>query len=73
MSEKRKAVYNREADRRWREKNRERVKYVNRRSGARVFLREHVNFEDLEEFEGLIADRRRFLEAEREASPDKDE
>lgn len=59
---KRKAVYNPEADKRWREKNKEAFLYRNARSGARGFIRNRATLEDLEELEGLIADRRKELE-----------
>ena len=51
---KRKAVYNREADKRWREKNKEQNKYINYRSQARVFLRDLIKKEDLAEFHTLL-------------------
>lgn len=54
----RKAVYNREADKKYREANREKVRYTNYKSGARVFLRDMCTLEDLEEFQKIIDDRR---------------
>ena len=53
---KRKAVYNREADKRWREKNKERVKYTRYRSNARAFLKELIQEEDIPEFINLYED-----------------
>ena len=53
---KRKAVYNPEADKRWREKNKERVKYTRYRSNARAFLKELIQEEDLSEFINLYED-----------------
>lgn len=58
MSEKRKAIYNPEADRKWREKNKKHNKYLKYRSFARSFLRSLATLEDLEEMERIIALRR---------------
>ena len=55
---KRKAVYNREADKRYREKNKERTRYTNYRSRVRVFITELATPEDLAELEALITERR---------------
>lgn len=60
-SKKRKAVYNPEADRRWREKNKERARYLTDRTSCRRFLRDKATEEDLEEMEQLIAERRQQL------------
>lgn len=60
-SKKRKAVYNPEADKRWREKNKERARYLTDRTSCRRFLRDKVTGEDLEEMEQLIAERRQQL------------
>lgn len=58
----RKAVYNPEADARWREKNREHANYMNSRRNARSFIRTKSTEEDLRELEELIEERRKFLE-----------
>lgn len=60
-SKKRKAVYNPEADKRWREKNKERARYLTDRTSCRRFLRDKVTGEDLEVMEQLIAERRQQL------------
>ena len=54
---KRKAVYNPEANKRWREKNKERNDYIRYKSAARVFIRDLIEDEDLEEFNNLMSDR----------------
>lgn len=54
MTEKRKAVYNREADKKWIEKNREHRRYLSARSAARSFIRNRATLEDLEELNRLI-------------------
>ena len=56
---KRKAVYNPEADRRWREKNKERSSYLGSRSSARSFIRNKATREDLLELKALIEERLR--------------
>lgn len=58
---KRKAVYNREADKRWREKNKEHAGYLRDRTSARRFLKKKATEEDLLEMEELIAERRKEL------------
>ena len=60
-SKKRKAVYNPDADKRWREKNKERARYLTDRTSCRRFLRDKATKEDLEEMEQLIAERRQQL------------
>ena len=60
-SKKRKAVYNPDADRRWREKNKERARYLTDRTSCRRFLRDKATEKDLEEMEQLIAERRQQL------------
>lgn len=47
-----------EANKRWQEKNRERNRYLTRRSTARNFIKKDATEEDLQELEQLIADRR---------------
>lgn len=54
---KRKAVYNPEANKRWREKNKERNDYIRYKSAARVFIRDLIEDEDLEEFNNLMRER----------------
>lgn len=54
---KRKAVYNPEANKRWREKNKERNDYLRYKSAARVFIRDLIEDEDLEEFNNLMRER----------------
>lgn len=58
---KRKSHYNPEADKRWNAKNPERRNCLSLRSSARSFIRNKATAEDLEELEGLIADRREKL------------
>ena len=50
-----------EANKRWQEKNKEKAKYLSDRSRARNFIKKSAQLEDLEEFEQLIAERRREL------------
>lgn len=57
----RKAVYNPEADRRWREKNKERARYLTDRTSCRRFLRDKATETDLCEMEQLIKERRQTL------------
>lgn len=59
---KRKAVYNSEADKRWAEKNKAHRSYLSSRSSARSFIRNRATEEDLQDLEGLIAERRASLE-----------
>jgi len=58
MEEKRKgyktAQQQKEADKRWIEKNKEYKNYLNRRSNARGFIRSLAKKEDLEELKELI-------------------
>lgn len=58
-TEKRKAVYNRDADKKYREKNKENVRYTDYKSRARVFIRDLIKEEDLEEFEILLEERKK--------------
>ena len=57
MPKERKAVYNPEADKRWREKNPERARYLRDRSTARRFIQNRATVEDLEELRALITER----------------
>ena len=50
-----------EANKRWQEKNRERNRYLTRRSTARNFIKKDATEEDLQELKQLIADRREEL------------
>ncbi|AVM43150.1 hypothetical protein [Fastidiosipila sanguinis] len=58
---KRKAVYNREADKRWRDKNKEHAGYLRDRTSARRFLKKKATEDDLLEMEELITERRKEL------------
>lgn len=58
---KREAVYDRKADKKWIEKNKEHRKYLSYRGAARLFIRNHAKEEDLQELEQLIAERRASL------------
>lgn len=59
MEKKRKAVYNPEADKRWKEKNREHRNYLTGRGAARSFIRNKATKEDLLELKSLIEERLR--------------
>lgn len=48
----------READLKWRAKNKPYRSYLSSRSSARSFIRNHATVEDLDELDGLIKDRR---------------
>lgn len=61
-TEKRKAVYNRTADKKYREKNKENVRYTDYKSRARVFIRDLIKEEDLEEFEILLEERKKNID-----------
>lgn len=50
-----------EANKRWQEKNRERTRYLTRRSTARNFIKKDAAYEDLDELEILITERRKEL------------
>ena len=54
---KRKAVYNREADKKYRENNKEQVRYTTYKSRARAFIRDMIKDEDLAEFNNLMSER----------------
>lgn len=49
----------READRRWIEKNREHKRYLSQRSTARSFIRNYATEEDMQELEKIIAEKRK--------------
>ena len=57
MEKRRKAVYNPEADKRWKEKNREHRNYLTGRGAARSFIRNKATREDLLELKSLIEER----------------
>ena len=59
---KRRSVYNPEAQKRWNDKNKERVNYLGSRSSARSFIRNKATKEDLQELKILIEERERLLE-----------
>lgn len=46
------------ATKKWNQKNREHRNYLSKRSSARSFIRNHATGSDLNELEGLIAERR---------------
>lgn len=54
---KRKAVYNPEADKRWREKNPDAVKYTRAKSAAKSFINNLATIEDLNYLKELINER----------------
>lgn len=58
MTEKNKQT---EANKKWQEKNKEHAKYLSNRSRSRSFIRNQATFEDLEELEQLIAERKKSL------------
>ncbi|MDO4778500.1 MAG: hypothetical protein Q4A42_02975 [Tissierellia bacterium] len=58
---KRKSLYNKEADKKWIEKNKEHKKYLSYRSTARSFIRNKATLEDLEELEDMIKTRKEEL------------
>lgn len=57
MEKRRKAVYNPEADKRWKEKNREHRNYLTGRGAARSFIRNKATRDDLLELKSLIEER----------------
>ena len=57
MEKKRKAVYNPEADKKWRESNKERSNYLGSRGSARSFIRNKATRDDLLELKSLIEER----------------
>lgn len=54
---KREAVYNPEADKKWRQKNPERNRYLTYRRTARMFIRDHAEESDLDELREMIEER----------------
>lgn len=53
-----KAIYNPEADKKWKDANRERRNYLSGRGAARSFIRNKATLEDLDELLRLIEERR---------------
>lgn len=53
-----KATYNPEADKKWKDANRERRNYLSGRGAARSFIRNRATLEDLDELLRLIEERR---------------
>lgn len=56
-------AYNPEADRRWREKNKEKVKHGNLRRNANFFVRHYATLDELEALEVLIEEKRILIES----------
>ena len=54
---KRKAVYNKDADAKWIENNKEHKNYLARRSNARGFIRSLATADDLIELQSMIVER----------------
>lgn len=54
-----KATYNPEADKKWKDANRERRNYLSGRGAARSFIRNKATLEDLDELIKLIEERRK--------------
>lgn len=54
---KRKAVYNKDADAKWIENNKERKNYLTRRSNTRGFIRNLATADDLMELQTMISER----------------
>lgn len=50
-----------EANKRWQDKNKEHAKYLQYRSYARSFIKNHAVKNDLDELEQLITDKRKEL------------
>ena len=54
----------RNADKRWREKNREYANYLKNRTSARCFIRNRATLEDIEELKVLMKERAEVLKKE---------
>lgn len=50
-----------EANKKWQEKNHEHARYLRNRSTARTFIRKQATFEDLQELEKLMEERKKTL------------
>lgn len=61
---KREAVYDPEAQKRWEQKNKDKRGRINRKSGAKRFIREDATMDELQELKALIADREKQFETE---------
>jgi hypothetical protein len=61
MATKRIAAYNKVADQKWIEQNRQHRSYLSSRSSARSFIKNKATLEDLVELEKLILERRERL------------
>lgn len=48
-----------EANKRWQEKNKEKTKYLHKRSIARTFIKEFATLDDITELEKLIEERKK--------------
>lgn len=55
----REATYNPDADKKWKDANRERRNYLSGRGAARSFIRNKATIEDLDELISLIEERRK--------------
>jgi len=51
-------------NKKWQEKNRERTRYLSRRSTTRSFLRKDATLEDIRELELIIKERKELLKRE---------
>lgn len=51
----------RNADKKWREKNREHANYLRNRTSARCFIRNRATLEDIEELKVLMKERLKVL------------
>ncbi|MDB2118102.1 hypothetical protein [Clostridium paraputrificum] len=54
----------RNADKRWREKNRDYANYLKNRTSARCFIRNKATLEDIEELKALMKERAEVLKKE---------
>lgn len=63
MDEENKTLTQTERNKRWQEKNRERSKYLQKRSTARGFIKNHATLDDLKEVEALIKERYEALQS----------
>jgi hypothetical protein len=61
---KREAVYDPEAQKRWEQKNKDKRGRINRKSGAKRFIREDATLEELEELKAFIEEREKQFEWE---------
>lgn len=61
MQEKKTSKAQVSASRRWEKANPEKARYIRYRTGARGFIRNHATFDDLEEIEEIVKERRENL------------